>query len=121
MYYKLTAIKDMPEVENGFSWTFWAYNDELLPVKPENFDRWKLEDKIYALRYNRKFPEFVKTEPDYDWANKELLCPVCKEPTLFPYNEETNRDKYNVIVVAGLECGKCGKKIEITKTCVKKY
>lgn len=120
MYLKLTAIKDMPEVESGFSWTFMVDKDRLLPVIPENFDRWKMEDKVDALRYYHKFPEFVKTEPDCERANKELLCPVCKEHTLFPYNEEEHY-KYEILMRVGLECGKCGKKIGIMKTYVRKY
>ena len=125
MYFKLTAIKDLPCVESGFSWTFVADtpNDpDFLPLISWD-DRQKVGDKVNILRCNRKYTEFVRTEPDYARANKDLLCPVCKEHTLFPYvkgaEQYINDSGYYKEV--GLECGKCGKKICITSVDVGKY
>ena len=81
MYYKLTAIKDLPGVESGFSWTFVADTQDdydFLPLMPRDVSQ-KVRDKVNILRGNRKHTEFVRTEPDYARANRDLLCPVCKE------------------------------------------
>ena len=124
MYYKLTAIKDLPGVESGFSWTFVADmpdDYDLLPLMPRAVSQ-KVRDKVNILRGNRQYTEFVRTEPDYDMANKDLLCPVCKEHTLFSYVKgaeyyPNNSTYYREV---GLECGKCGKKICITSVDVGK-
>lgn len=124
MYYKLTVIKDLPGVESGFSWTFVADmpdDYDLLPLMPRDVSQ-KVRDKVNILRGNRQYTEFVRTEPDYDRANKDLLCPVCKEHTLFSYVKgaeyyPNNSTYYREV---GLECGKCGKKICITSVDVGK-
>jgi len=125
MYYKLTAIKDLPGVESGFSWTFVADmpdDYDLLPLMPRDVSQ-KVRDKVNILRCNRKHTEFVRTEPDYDRTNKDLLCPVCKEHTLFSYvkGAEQYLNDSGYYKEVGLECGKCGKKICITSVDVGKY
>ena len=125
MYYKLTAIKDLPGVESGFSWTFVADtldDPDFLPLISWD-DRQKVGDKVNILRCNRKHTEFVRTEPDYAMANKDLLCPVCKEHTLFSYikGAEQYLNSSGYYKEVWLECGKCGKKIGITSVDVGKY
>lgn len=125
MYYKLTAIKDLPGVESGFSWTFVADtpdDSDFLPLISWDDSR-KVGDKVNILRCNRKHTEFVRTEPDYAMVNKDLLCPVCKEHTLFSYEKgaEQYLNSSGYYKEVGLECGKCGKKICITSVDVGKY
>ena len=111
IYYKLTCIKDMPGVEKGFSHSF---KEEYLSLRSGGVswsDNRKLDKKINILLSNRNEKEFVKIEPDFDRAIKELKCPRCNKESLFVcIGDEKSRYDADVTVYSEdvmLKCPVC--------------
>lgn len=118
-YYKLTCIKDMPEVEAGFT---CRMSEEELKGKydlfDENNDR-KREAKMYALRRHKDNKNFVKVEIDLSKAIPNLTCPKCGKISLFPCVGkpycEYDADIYSYYLDVSIECGVCRFKQLISK------
>ncbi len=77
-YYKLTCIKDLPDVDIGYSCSFaetdlgnYFYFDE------------DMDKKNCLLRYYND-NRFIKMELDTDRAIPNLICPKCNKKSLFP-------------------------------------
>lgn len=116
-YYKLTCIKDMPEVEVGFT---CRMNEEELNGKCDLFDDDRdRETKMYILRHYKNNKDFVKVEIDLSEAIPNLACPKCGKISLFPCASKPYRkhddgiDSYYLDV--SVECGVCGFKQLISK------
>ena len=120
VYYKLTALKDTPYCEAGFSFT--------LSERDLHYPHWigysEDEDKKNYLRNHIDYPSFVKTEVDYSRANKNFICPKCRDFTLFDYVGEKTREYDDDVETwwseVGLKCALCQTKFPITDVCVGK-
>ena len=120
IYYKLTALKDMPDCEAGFSFTL---SEEDLHY-PHYIGYSKDADKKNYLRNHIDYLSFVKTEVDYSYANQDFVCPKCRDFTLFNYIGEKVRD-YDAGIETwrsevGLKCALCQTKFPITNVYVGK-
>ena len=106
--------------------------DDIVPPDGEGIPLWRLfelyiekgykvSDPVGLLISNKQHYLFqaAAKAPRY----KDLLCPVCKEHTLFSYEKgaEQYLNSSGYYKEVGLECGKCGKKICITSVDVGKY
>ena len=124
IYYKLTCIKDMPDVEKGFSYSF--LEDDLNPSGAVLFSNDKKEDfKIHTLLQYKDYPEFVQKEVDLSKAITELKCPYCNKESLFNFVDSELKYHYSGDDVnkwyqnSGVVCGICGWKKDLNSTCVK--
>jgi len=128
-HYKFTCIKDTPQVEKGFSYSF---REELLEMRNYSIcyshDR-ELDEKIHWLRAygeDSQYKEYVEKELDLDYAVKELRCPKCNTISLF--SERINEDREVHIADVGtywyddtgLQCGVCGWSVILDSVCTKK-
>ena len=116
-YYKLTCIKDMPEIEAGFT---CRMNEEEFNGKCDLFDDDRArEAKMYILRHHKNNKDFVKVEIDLSEAIPNLTCPKCGKVSLFPCASKPYReydaDIYNYYLDVSVECGVCGFKQLISK------
>lgn len=142
IYYRLTCLQDIPITnepdvnvcEKGFSFTIadeWlnekCYMTWISDKQLEGYDfhtrRDILSPKVEALRQFYKHPQFVKVEPDLNYAHKELRCPKCRCHALFTKYGET-RKHYDGDVTKwfqsfGLECGLCDYTTNLGEICTK--
>lgn len=126
-WYKLTAIKDMPRCEKGFTYSFSESSLNLDPGMVCWDDDREKNTKICILLRNRELTEFVKTEPDYEYANKTFVCPKCGKP-LFSCIGDKYTDvwrKYGDWVEdtchdITLDCADCGASYKIITEIVKR-
>lgn len=126
-WYKLTAIKDMPRCEKGFAHTFSERQLNCNSGSSFYDDDPEKDAKIHILLRNRELTEFVKTEPDYEFANKTFTCPKCGKP-LFPCIGDEYTDvwrKYGDWVEdtcqdITLDCADCGASYNVITEIVKR-
>lgn len=127
-WYKLTAIKDMPRCEKGFTHTFSERQINSIGAIPSTWcDDAEEDTKICILLRNRELTGFVKTEPDYEYANKTFTCPKCGKP-LFPCIGDKYTDvwrKYGDWVEdtcqdITLDCADCGASYKVITEIVKR-
>lgn len=121
IYYKLTCIKDMPGCNEGF---FHVFNEYYLtqPAGSVLFSSDRKEDRaINLLLEYQDDPEFVRKEYDFSEA-VDVLCPECKERTMFSdfeegqYSDDGVTKWYKKIF---LVCVKCRKKVFVSSVCTK--
>ena len=117
IYYKLTCIKELPEVEEGFSCTLSEYelNEPWLLLSRNREEN----RKMCALKAYADNDKFVEKKVDLSYAFPELKCPKCDNVSLFNYKYEIE-PKYDDGVTTyytgvGLECGLCGYKQKLVK------
>ena len=121
IYYKLTCIKDMPGCKKGFSYTFMEYYLNR-PAGSVLFSSDKKEDRaINLLLEYQDDSEFVRKEYDFSEAVR-VLCPDCKERTMFSDSEERQFSDDGVTrwyKEIFLVCAKCRKKVFVSSVCTK--
>lgn len=117
-YYKLTCIKDTPNVEKGFSYTVSEENltDQHYSIFVDDYNTVEGEKKNNKINelislYQTGKTDFVKTEIDLDRAIPQILCPKCHKASLFTYvcpEDRTYDDGVSSYYKrVGLECGFC--------------
>lgn len=121
IYYKLTCIKDMQGCKKGFSHTFAEYYHNE-PAGSVLFSSDRKENRaINLLLEYQDDSEFVRKEYDFSEAVK-VLCPECKERTMFSdfeewqYSDDGVTKWYKKIF---LVCVKCRKKVFVSSVCTK--
>ncbi len=114
IHYKLTCIKDMPECNKGFSYSF--SEDDLDLSQPILFSSNEEENtKINCLKFYQNNTEYVSKELD-EQKSLEVNCPSCGRKTLYPHIEKgrTYDDgvtKYWSSIY--MVCANCGKKLPV--------
>lgn len=106
-YYKLTCLKELPDVDVGFSFT--VSEDALNRGDSIVFEKNNIE-KHTLIRY-KDSPKFVKVEIDLTRAKPDLLCPNCNKHSLFSYIDAETSEYDDGITEyykdVGIECGVC--------------
>lgn len=125
-YYKLTLLKDLPNLKAGFSITLsesqfdnpFGYGY----IKPGLYyyntkESREYTEQVYEICRYKSNAEWVKVEPDFSKGIK-LRCPNCGQIGMFSYVlpelervQETPVDDVYYYRHYGLECAECGFKI----------
>ena len=121
-YYRLTLLKDLPELKAGFSVVLneWAMKNpcNILFRKPNsktNKEDDEYGEQICTVWRYRDNPEWVKVEFDLSQAI-QIKCPDCEMVGMFNYEKQEQChsddgvDSYYKTV--GLECPHCGYELD---------
>ena len=118
-YYKLTLLKNLPDLNAGFSVTLneWIMNESPYgynfrkPNSNSTKEDMEYKEQVCTVWKYKDNPEWVKVEFDLSRAI-QIKCPNCETVGMFNYEEpeycKSSDDVYRYYKDVGLWCPHCG-------------
>lgn len=126
--YIVTLLKDLPEVEAGFSFhcdeeVMENFSHILLKSQREDMTDSAFTYKVQLVLKYQNMNDWVKIIPDYSNA-VPIGCPNCGNVGMFPFTDEQLDREFSAGILRwyrnyGVEC-LCGNRVYTHRVCIKK-